>query len=245
VRRAPKVAPPQPPGVTCCAASSNTSDTVAQVGQNPPKFQFTTLTQSATSGDRILTFEYSLNGLGVSQQMNVTARQFAFVKNNNPSNTCTLGHGTVRSYVYSVFTHPDGTAIVPTDRLSNTAVDESFNVTPARAKFGNALINTNAEFVDFVASCSSKPLTCSQTLIQTLSVAGYPVRTNKLVFSPTGVAYTPQGPTQWMPEEYSGTPAGESVFHLTSPLIGPFEVETFTFRKRTFIFCARPQTPLP
>jgi len=126
--------PAQPPGGTCCAASSSPSDTVATVGQNPPTFQFTTLVQSATPGDRILTFEYSLNGQGVSQQMNVTARQFAFVTNNSPSNTCTLGHGTIRSYVYKVFTRPDETAILSTDALSNTAVTETFSAPHPPAK---------------------------------------------------------------------------------------------------------------
>jgi urate oxidase len=134
--------------------------------------------------------------LRVATFYELTGILFAFVKNNSPSNTCTLGYGTIRAYVYSVFTHPDGTAIVPTDSLSNAAVDESFNVTPACAKFGNAIINTNAEFVDNVASCASKPLTCSQTLIQTLKVAGYVVRTNQLVFSSSGVGYTNEGPTQ-------------------------------------------------
>ena len=84
---------PQPPGGTCCADSSDPSDGVTSVGTN--EFQFQTLDQSATVGDRTLTFEYDLSGEGgTSVQKSVTARQFAYVTNNAPSNTCTLAYGT-------------------------------------------------------------------------------------------------------------------------------------------------------
>jgi hypothetical protein len=132
-----------------------------------------------------------------SQQMNVTARQFAFVINNNPSNACSLGYGTKSTYVYTVYTHPDGGAVLGTDGLSNTPVTESFNPSVScGTDTGNTILNTSAQFQDGIAACSSTPLTCSQTVTQTLSVAGYAVRTNTLVFSSSGVAYTSNGPTQ-------------------------------------------------
>jgi hypothetical protein len=190
---------PQPPGGTCCAASSDTSDTVSQTGSNPPIFQFTTLNQSTTVGDRTLTFEYDLsNGEGASQQNKVTAREFAYVTNSNPSNTCTLGHGTNRTYTYTVYTHPDHTAVLSTDGISGTAVSENFNPSlTCETITGNGSLNTNAQFSDDITSaCSSAPLTCAQTSTQTIKVAGYPVRTNSLQWTSAGVTYTSEGPTQ-------------------------------------------------
>jgi hypothetical protein len=58
---------PQPPGGTCCAATSDPSDTATQTAGPPNNFftfQFTTKDQSSSSGDRTLTFEYSLSGGG-------------------------------------------------------------------------------------------------------------------------------------------------------------------------------------
>lgn len=67
-------------------------------------------------------------------QLNVTGRKFAFLTNNNPSNTCKLNYSMEqsRTYVYTVYTHPDKTAVVSTDGLEGTAVEESF--TPALAR---------------------------------------------------------------------------------------------------------------
>jgi hypothetical protein len=188
---------PQPPGGTCCAYSGDPSDGVTSVGTN--EFQFQTLDQSAAIGDRTLTFEYDISGEGgTSVQKNVTARQFAYVTNNTPSNTCTLAYGTNRTYTYTVYTHPDHTALLPTDGLSNTAVTESFSPPlTCETGIGNKYLNTNAQFGDNITSiCSSAPLTCVQTSTQTLSVAGYPVRTNTLQWTSTAVTYTSQGPTQ-------------------------------------------------
>ena len=61
----------------------------------------------------------------------------------------------------------------------------------------NGGINAQGQFVDHVSSgCSTSPISCFQTQTQTLSVAGYPVRTNTLTGSSTGIAYTSDGPTQ-------------------------------------------------
>ena len=191
--------PPQPPGGTCCADSIDASDTVTQTGSNPPIFQFTTLDQSIVVGDRTLTFEYDLSGSpGASQQMSVTARKFAYVTNSSPSNACSLGYGTNRTYVYTLYTHPDGNAVLSTDGISGTAVAESFNPTlTCETITANGSLNANAQFDDDITSiCSSKPLTCTQTSTQTISVAGYPVRTNKLQWTSKGVTYTSNCPTQ-------------------------------------------------
>jgi hypothetical protein len=153
---------PQPPGGTCCAASSDASDTVTQSSSNPITFQFETLDQSTTVGDRKLTFEYDLSGGGTSQQMNVTARKFAYVTNNSPSNACPSGYyGTNRTYVYTVYTHPDHNAVLGTDNLSNTAVTESFSPPiSCGTETGNGILNTDAQFSDDIVDCSNKPLTC-------------------------------------------------------------------------------------
>jgi hypothetical protein len=190
--------PPQPPGGICCAASSGTSDTVSQTSSNPIIFQFTTLNPSAVVGDRTLTFEYDLSGEGTSQQMGVTAREFAYATNNSPSSTCTLKYGTNRAYVYSVYTHPDHAVVLSTDGISGTAVHESFNPSlSCETITGNGYLNANAQFIDNISSgCSSTPLTCTQTTTQTLSVAGYAVRTNTLQWTSAGVTYTSHGPTQ-------------------------------------------------
>jgi hypothetical protein len=190
---------PQPPGGTCCAASSDPSDTVTQTGTNPPTFQFETLDQSAAPGDRTLTFEYDLSGgQGASQQMNVTAREFAYLTNASPSNTCTLAYGTNRAYTYTVYTHPDHAAVLPTDGVDGTAVTESFNPSlTCETITGKGSLNANAQIIDNISSgCSSAPLTCTQTSTQTVSVAGYQVRTNTLEWTSVGVTYTSDGPTQ-------------------------------------------------
>jgi len=186
---------PQPTGGTSSASSSNTSDAITQFSQHPPGFQFQTSDQSVTTGDRTLTFAYTLNGQSTSAQNNVTARQFSYLTNNNPSSTCTLGHGTSRSYVYTVYTHPDHNAVTGSDNLQGTAVTESFNAAPC-GSIGNGSIDANGQFTDNIVDCSTQPLTCSKTVTQTLKVAGYQVRTNTLVFSTTGVSYSSNGPTQ-------------------------------------------------
>ncbi len=192
---------PQPTGGTCCAASSDPSDSVTQIpnGNNPFTFQFETTDQSATVGDRTLTFEYDLSdGEGTSVQLNVTAREFSYLTNNTPSNTCTLGYGTKRSYVYNVYTHPDGNVVLGSDGLANVPVTENFSPTiSCGTDTGNTILNSNAQFTDGIVQCSNKPLACSQTVTQTISVAGYCVRKNTLKFGSSGVIYTPtSGPCQ-------------------------------------------------
>jgi len=190
---------PQPPGGTCCGASSDTSDIVTVTNGNTPTIQFTTHDQSAKDLDRTLTFEYTLSsGAATSQQMNVTAREFAYATNNNPSNQCTLGYGTNRTYTYTIYTHPDREAVDSNSGLSGTPVTEGFNpALTCETKTGNGSLDDNGEFSDQIASlCSSAPLTCTQTSTQTISVAGYLVRTNTLQWTSTGVKYTSDGPTQ-------------------------------------------------
>jgi hypothetical protein len=140
--------------------------------------------------------QYDLSGgQGTSQQMNVTAREFAYATNDNPSNACSLTYGTDRTYTYTVYTHPDHAALASTDQLGGTLVTEGFNSPPC-ATTGNGAVNSAGQFTDRVRYCSSTPLTCSGAFIQTLKVAGYSVRTNTLTFSNSGVAYTSDGPTQ-------------------------------------------------
>ena len=66
-----------------------------------------------------------------------------------------------------------------------------------QTKTGNGSLDANGQFTDHVASaCSSQPLTCTQTSTQSLSVADFPVRSNALDWTSTGVTYTNKGPTQ-------------------------------------------------
>jgi len=134
--------------------------------------------------------------------MNVTARQFAYATNNSPSNTCSQ-YGYSYTYVYTPYTHPDHVAVSPTDGISGTGVTEV--VTPQSGgtvctnyqETGGGAINSNAQFQDFVSLCSNSPIpTCDKKYTQTLSVAGYQVRTNTLEFRSTSFTYTSQGPTQ-------------------------------------------------
>jgi hypothetical protein len=192
---------PQPAGGTCRGDSSDQSDTISLTSGTT--FQVTTLDQSTTVGDRTLTFEYDLSdGEGASQQMNVTAREFAYATNTSPSNTCSQ-YGYSYTYVYTPYTHPDDTAILPSDGISGTGVTET--VTPQTGgtvctnyqETGGGSINNNAQFQDFVSLCSNSPLpACDKKYTQALSVAGYPVRTNTLEFKNTGLTYTSQGPNQ-------------------------------------------------
>jgi hypothetical protein len=130
--------------------------------------------------------------------MNVTAREFAYLTNASPSNTCTLAYGTNRAYTYTVYTHPDHAAVLPTDGVDGTAVTESFNPSlTCETITGKGSLNANAQIIDNISSgCSSAPLTCTQTSTQTVSVAGYQVRTNTLEWTSVGVTYTSDGPTQ-------------------------------------------------
>ena len=139
-----------------------------------------------------------IQGAGPHAAETVTARQFAYLTNNNPSNQCALAYGTNKTYIYTVYTHPDGTAVVSGDDLDGTPVTESFNPSLTCSTItGSGSLNANGQFTDSISSvCSSAPLTCSQTSSQGLSVAGYLVRTNTLQWTSTGVTYTNNGPNQ-------------------------------------------------
>jgi hypothetical protein len=190
---------PKPAGGAVSAISSDSHDAFHITQGNTPTIKVTTSDQSASNLDRTLTFTYTASGVGsVSRQSSVTARQFAYATNNSPSNQCSLGYGTDRTYVYTLFTHPDGTAVNGNDGLDGVPVAETFNpalqcdVIP-----GNGSIDNNGQFGDHVSSaCSSTPLTCIQTTTQSISVTGYPVRSNRLQWTSAGVTYTSNGPTQ-------------------------------------------------
>ena len=122
-----------------------------------------------------------------------------FLTDNNPSNTCTLGYGTDRNYVYTVHTHPDGGAIDGSiGDWSGTPATENFNPALTCATFiGNGALDSNGQLNNHVASaCSSQPLTCNQTSTQTIGITGITVRTNTLQWSSTGVSLTNPQPTQ-------------------------------------------------
>lgn len=191
---------PQPSGGTSSATSGDSSDTVTQT-EGPPnqlyEFRFQTADQSTTVGDRTLTFNYNLSsGAATSVQVKVTARKFAYLTNNTPSNACTLGHGTSRMYVYTVNTHPDNQPLTP-GIAQGTPATESFNpVLTCGPITGNTTLSVNSQITDNVTYCSTAPLTCSETSTQTISVGGYAIRTNTLQWGSSGVTYTNDGPTQ-------------------------------------------------
>lgn len=190
---------PKPTGGTVSASSSDSSDSFQITQGNNPVVKVTTQDQSTSNLDRTLTFTYTVSGSGsTSQQMTVTARKFAYLTNNNPSNLCTLGHGTDRTYTYTVYTEPDKTALNSDSGPSGTPATETFSpALTCNTVTGSGSLDPNAQFTDHVSSaCSSQPLTCSQTSTQTLRVGGYSVRTNTLTWTSTGVTYTSNGPTQ-------------------------------------------------
>jgi hypothetical protein len=201
----PNLAPPNsifatvsPTGGTFTQTSSTSGDSFAPVKSGGPGWVVTTTTQSTSNGDRKLTVTYTVSGQNpVSQSLNVTARQFAYATNNSPSNTCTLGYGTKRTYIYTPYTHPDKTAVQAGIGLSGTAVPESFNPQPpAGTVTGGGALDANSQFQDTIAYCSTSPLTISTTVTQTISIEGYQVRQNTLKYDNTGITYTSLGPTQ-------------------------------------------------
>jgi hypothetical protein len=190
---------PQPSGGTVSATSSDSNDTLQATQGNPPVVKVTTTDQSTTNLDRTLTFTYTVTGCGsMSRSMSVTARQFAYLNNNNPSNTCTLGYGTDQTYIYTVYTHPDRTAVEANSGLSGTPVTESFNPSvQCGAVTSPGALDANGLLADHIASgCSTSPLTCTWSTTQAIKVAGYQVRTNTLNFTSSGVVYTNNGPNQ-------------------------------------------------
>jgi hypothetical protein len=189
---------PKPAGGTVSASSSDSKDTFQITQGNTPVVKVTTPDQSADDLDRTLTFMYTVSGTGsVSQGMKVTARQFAYLTNNSPSNQCTLGYGTSQTYTYTVYTHPDKTAVDANSGLSGTPVSETFDQTPqCLTHTGDGSLNSNGGFSDVLIYCGNVPLTCDEKRTQTLKVAGVSVRTNTLQTGSSGVTYTNDGPTQ-------------------------------------------------
>lgn len=186
---------PTPSGGTASASSSDPHDTFKYNQGNVPTVVVTTPDKSTSLLDRTLTFTYTVSGNSASVSKSVTAREFAYLGNDNPSNTCSLGYGTDRTYTYTVYTEPDKAAADPS--VEGTAVAETFSPSvPCGTVTGDGALNQNAQFSDHVAYCGSVPLTCSGSTKQTLKVGGFQVRTNTLTFSSTGVGYGSNGPTQ-------------------------------------------------
>jgi hypothetical protein len=167
---------------------------------NLEKATIQTTDQSATVGDRTLTFTYtppSHPEFTLTQK--VTARQFFWVTNNSPGSTCSPGYGWLYNYVYTPYTHPDGVVVPGGGLLTGTATTENFNPTTIACgnQPGPGALNANRQFGDTIELCSTQPIpTCSSTNTQTLSIAGYQVRTNSLTIANTGLTYTSEGPTK-------------------------------------------------
>ena len=184
--------------------SSDSNDVVTLTWDssvNLEKATVQTTDQSTKVGDRTLTFTYTPPGCtaALTLTQNVTARPFAWVTNNSPANTCSLGYGYLYNYTYTTYTHPDGAAVPSGVGLTNTPVTETFNP-PTLAcgnQPGNGSLDANSLFSDTIEVCSTSPTpACSSTNSQAISIAGYPVRTNSLTIANTGLTYTSQGPTQ-------------------------------------------------
>jgi hypothetical protein len=173
-----------PAGGTFSVMSSNPSDTFTSGSTSgKPWVSISTQTQSNTPLDRTLTFSYTYNTTA-QQAMKVTARQFAYATNSAPANTCSLGYGTSYAITYTVYTHPDKTAVDAQSDLDGTKVIESF--TPSilcGVDTGDGALDANSQFIDRIAYCKNVPLTCTGSVTQTLTVGGYGVRTNNLTYS--------------------------------------------------------------
>jgi hypothetical protein len=185
-----------PSGGQLAISSSMPGDTFTTISTGT--WVMHTVVASTAPDDRIITVTYTVNGEGtVAQSLNVTARQFAYVTNNSPSNTCVLGYGTSREYVYTPYTHPDKTAVPQGLGLAGTAVTESMSPTPPpNLIMGDGALNASSQFADQVVYCGAQPLQNLGTYTQTISIEGYQVRKNSLTFSSSGAAYSSQGPTQ-------------------------------------------------
>jgi hypothetical protein len=190
----------QPTGGTFTVSSSDSHDTFTSgFTSGIPWVTVTSPDQSTTNGDRTLTFTYTVNGENATQVMHVTARQFAYLTNPSPPNACT-GTGTNYTFTYTVYTHPDRVAIGSGDGLNGTLAPETFNPPPplpCGTEHGDGALNSNGQLIDNVAYCSTgSPLLCSGQVSQTLSVGGFSVRTNTLIWSTTGISVTNNGPFQ-------------------------------------------------
>jgi hypothetical protein len=191
---------PQPSGGQFSVSSSEPTDSFAYGTYNgAPKVTITTTKQSTAADDRTLTFTYTSGDVLFRIYKYVTAREFAYLKNPDPSNLCLETYGVDKTYVYTVYTHPDGTALNPADdALSGTYAPESFNpsVSSCGVTTGPGALDQNLQIQDHILYCSNSPLPCSITSTQTISVGGFQVRNNTLTFTSTGVTYTSNGPTQ-------------------------------------------------
>lgn len=190
-----------PPGGTFSGTSSNSSDTITPSSpvQGQEKAQVQTSTQSTSVGDRILTFTYSAPNCSASAPIaqSVTARKFAYLTNDSPPNLCGEAFGSDRTYTYTVFTHPDKTAVDSSNNLQGTLTSENTPGLTCGQVTGSGSLNANGQFTDHVSSlCSNQALTCADKTTQSLSVAGESVRSNGLQWTSSGVTYTNEGPTQ-------------------------------------------------
>jgi hypothetical protein len=103
------------------------------------------------------------------------------------------------NYVYTPYTHPDGVVVPGGGLLTGTATTENFNPTTIACgnQPGPGALDANSQFGDTIELCSTQPIpTCSSTNTQTLSIAGYQVRTNSLTIANTGLTYTSEGATK-------------------------------------------------
>lgn len=191
---------PQPTGGQFTVTSNEPSDSFHYGTLNGmPTVTITTTHQSTTSGDRQLAFSYASGDVTFTIYKYVTARQFAYVINNNPTNLCTSTYGIRKDYVYTVYTHPDHTSLnAADDLLHGTPATEAFDPDPTSCGVttGPGALDTNDQFTDQLVYCSNNLLPCSMTTTQTLSVGGFQVRTNTFVMTSTGFTYTSNGPTQ-------------------------------------------------
>lgn len=189
-----------PSGGTLTGTSSDTYDRFTNVPSGGPGLYVTTTDQSASNSDRTLTFTYSVNGEGsVSKAVNVTSRLFSYATDNYPSSSvCLLGYGWRYNVLYTIYTHPDEAAVQPGLGLTGTTVAETWNPSPPTCgqDTGPGGLDSNSQFTDVLADCSSSPLpTCTTTVDQYLAVAGYRVRHNGLTMSDSGLTFTSYGPS--------------------------------------------------
>jgi hypothetical protein len=192
--------PAQPTGGTFGATSSDTGDTFTAGSLGGfPTLSVRTLDQSTTNLDRLLNFSYTVSSGSVFQPMNVTARKFAYMTNGPLQNRCLLGFGYRYDIVYTPYTHPDGTAAPPNIGLDGTAATETFDP-PSIAchnETGIGALDSNSQLTDTIALCGTSAFPpCSSTHTQTIRLAGFLVRTNRLTITNTGITYVNQGPTQ-------------------------------------------------
>ena len=185
-----------PSGGSLSGTSSDSSDVLTSTTLAGLKaVSVKTTDQSATTGDRTLTFKYTVSGEDALQTKQVTARKFYSLTNSAPSNQC-AGIGTDYTFLYTVNTNPGGVPVGSGDDLGGTAATEVLVPSPAPCGTvtGNGALDSNGQLTDHVAYCSNtNPLTCTGSATQTLSVGGYCTRKNTLTYTTSGVTVTSLG----------------------------------------------------